>query len=53
MTRGYDKPLYVQPFDHRGSFEMGMFGWKGEAVTAPMDRLRASIKQFEKQAETV
>jgi myo-inositol catabolism protein IolC len=29
-VRGYDKPLYVLPFDHRGSFESGMFGWKGE-----------------------
>jgi len=29
MTRGYDRPLYVLPFDHRGSFETGMFGWKG------------------------
>jgi hypothetical protein len=28
--RGFDQPLYVQPFDHRGSFETGMFGWKGE-----------------------
>ena len=30
MTRGYDRPLYVLPFDHRASFETGMFGWKGE-----------------------
>ena len=29
MTRGYDEPLYVLPFDHRGSFETGMFGWTG------------------------
>src|SRR5713101_2278905 len=29
MTRGFDRPLYVLPFDHRGSFETGMFGWKG------------------------
>src|SRR5271166_2986789 len=29
MTRGYDRLLYVLPFDHRGSFETGMFGWKG------------------------
>jgi myo-inositol catabolism protein IolC len=29
MTLGFDQPLYVLPFDHRGSFEMGMFGWKG------------------------
>jgi myo-inositol catabolism protein IolC len=28
-NRGFDKPLYIQPFDHRGSFETGMFGWKG------------------------
>src|SRR5499426_4648650 len=28
-THGYDEPLYVLPFDHRGSFETGMFGWKG------------------------
>lgn len=27
--RGYDGPLYVLPFDHRGSFETGMFGWHG------------------------
>ena len=26
---GFDRPLYVLPFDHRGSFETGMFGWKG------------------------
>jgi 5-dehydro-2-deoxygluconokinase len=29
MTAGYDKPLYVLPFDHRGSFQTKMFGWKG------------------------
>ncbi len=27
--RGFDRSLYIQPFDHRGSFETGMFGWKG------------------------
>ena len=29
MTLGFDRPLYVLPFDHRASFETGMFGWKG------------------------
>jgi 5-dehydro-2-deoxygluconokinase len=29
MTVGYAKPLYVLPFDHRGSFQKGMFGWSG------------------------
>jgi myo-inositol catabolism protein IolC len=27
MTLGYVKPLYILPFDHRGSFKTGMFGW--------------------------
>src|SRR5262245_60001917 len=29
MTLGYDKPLYVLPFDHRASFSKEMFGWQG------------------------
>lgn len=28
MPRGYDRPLYIQPFDHRGSFQTKMFGWE-------------------------
>jgi myo-inositol catabolism protein IolC len=37
MPRGYDRALYIQPFDHRGSFQTKMFGWKSplsEAQTA-------------------
>src|SRR5438132_13745299 len=29
MTIGYDKPLYVLPFDHRASFSKELFGWQG------------------------
>ncbi len=29
MTTEFDKRLYVLPFDHRGSFQTKMFGWKG------------------------
>jgi myo-inositol catabolism protein IolC len=29
MTLGFDKPLYILPFDHRGSFQKKMFGWDG------------------------
>src|SRR5438552_11416162 len=29
MSLGFDKPLYVLPFDHRGSFQTKMFGWEG------------------------
>src|SRR6202795_4829089 len=28
-TLGFDKPLYILPFDHRGSFQTKMFGWSG------------------------
>lgn len=27
MAIGYDKPLYILPFDHRASFEKGLFGF--------------------------
>jgi 5-dehydro-2-deoxygluconokinase len=26
---GFDKPLYILPFDHRGSFQKKMFEWDG------------------------
>ena len=26
---GFNQPLYILPFDHRGSFETKMFGWQG------------------------
>lgn len=29
MPRGYSRPLYILPFDHRASFSSGMFGFKG------------------------
>jgi len=29
-TIGFDQPLYILPFDHRGSFETKMFGWHGD-----------------------
>ncbi len=44
MTRGFDRPLYVLPFDHRGSFETGMFGWKG-ALTAEQTAQIAEAKR--------
>jgi myo-inositol catabolism protein IolC len=29
-TLGYNHPLYILPFDHRGSFETKLFGWHGD-----------------------
>jgi 5-dehydro-2-deoxygluconokinase len=28
-TLGFDRPLYLLPFDHRGTFQTKMFGWTG------------------------
>jgi 5-dehydro-2-deoxygluconokinase len=44
MTVGFDKPLYVLPFDHRGSFQTKMFGWKG-ALTAEQTAAIAATKR--------
>ncbi len=29
MAVGFNDPLYILPFDHRGSYQTKMFGWKG------------------------
>ncbi len=44
MTAGYDRPLYILPFDHRGSFQTKMFGWKG-ALTPEQTAEVADTKQ--------
>ena len=44
MTLGYNKPLYILPFDHRGSFQTGMFGWKG-TLTPEQTAQIATAKQ--------
>src|SRR5256885_12032365 len=44
MTIGFDQPLYILPFDHRGSFQTKMFGWKG-TLTAEQTEQVAAAKQ--------
>src|SRR5216684_4325377 len=41
---GYNEPLYILPFDHRGSFQTKMFGWPG-TLTADQTAEIASAKQ--------
>jgi len=50
---GYDQPLYVLPFDHRGSFQTKMFGWTGslsDAQTAEIADAKAVIYEGFQQA---
>jgi myo-inositol catabolism protein IolC len=42
--RGFDRPLYLLPFDHRGSFQTKMFGWTG-ALTPEQTAEIAAAKQ--------
>ena len=42
--RGFTQPLYILPFDHRGSFETKMFGWH-EPLTAQQTSEIAAAKQ--------
>lgn len=30
---GFDTPLYIFPFDYRGSFQKKMFGWDGQLTS--------------------
>jgi 5-dehydro-2-deoxygluconokinase len=39
---GYNKPLYILPFDHRGSFETKMFGWHGDLSPAQTAEIAAA-----------
>jgi len=39
---GYDQPLYILPFDHRGSFETKMFGWHGDLTAAQTAEIAAA-----------
>jgi myo-inositol catabolism protein IolC len=41
---GFDKPLYILPFDHRGSFQEKMFGWDG-ALSAQQTAEIAAAKR--------
>jgi myo-inositol catabolism protein IolC len=40
--RGFNRPLYILPFDHRGSFETGMFGWHGALTPEQTGQIAAA-----------
>jgi 5-dehydro-2-deoxygluconokinase len=55
MSVGYDKPMYILPFDHRGSFQTKMFGWKGtltpEQTAEVADSKKVVYEGFKAAAE--
>jgi len=44
ISIGFDKPLYILPFDHRGSFQTQMFGWQGTLTPGQTAQI-ASMKR--------
>jgi myo-inositol catabolism protein IolC len=42
QPRGFTQPLYILPFDHRGSFQSKMFGWKGALTPAQTAEIAAT-----------
>jgi myo-inositol catabolism protein IolC len=39
MTIGYNSPLYILPYDHRSSFEKGLYGWTGALSAEQTERI--------------
>jgi hypothetical protein len=46
MAIGYKRPLYLLPFDHRGSFETKMFGWHGALDTTQTAEIARRYLEF-------
>jgi 5-dehydro-2-deoxygluconokinase len=41
-TLGYERPLYILPFDHRGFFQTKLFGWTGTLTADQTAQIAAS-----------
>ena len=39
---GYQRPLYILPFDHRATFQTNLFGWTGRVTDARTAQIAAS-----------
>src|SRR5215471_14240295 len=42
MTIGFDKPLYILPFDHRNTFQKKLFGWMGTPTPEQKAKIAAA-----------
>jgi len=51
-TIGFNEPLYILPFDHRGSFQTKMFGTLNSAQTAEIAAAKQVIYHGFKVAES-
>src|SRR5262245_61484893 len=42
MNIGYNKPLYILPFDHRSSFQKSLYGWTGTLSPDQTEKIAAT-----------
>jgi 5-dehydro-2-deoxygluconokinase len=42
LPSGFDQPLYILPFDHRGTFQTKMFGWTGTLTPEQTQQIAAA-----------
>lgn len=42
MNIGYNKPLYILPFDHRSSFQKSLYGWTGGLSPEQTEKIAAT-----------
>jgi hypothetical protein len=49
MPRGYDRPRYILPFDHRGPFQTRIFGWRSPLSDAQTAETAAEIARRYRQ----
>jgi 5-dehydro-2-deoxygluconokinase len=46
MPRGYDRPRYILPFDHRGSFQTKLFGRQSPLSDAQNEKIAGAKRIF-------
>jgi len=51
-TIGFNEPLYIPPFNHRGSFQTKMFGWSGQLHSAQTAEIAAAKKVIYDSSKT-
>ena len=44
-TLGFDRLLFILPFDHRGSFQNKLFGWPGPLTAEQTAQIAAVFEE--------
>ena len=53
MSIGYERPLYLLPFDQRGTFQNNIIDWTGELTDAQTAKIAAANRALAAQGSNV